>query len=356
MSSSKLYAFAADGEVYPCQNPANTAVCQALLDKSETYPDTGKDHYRRKAYREAAETVTVLLHSIPAACAGRSGGRIDEEVVKYFGPRTSQFIIDYCRENPLPAPGQPSIYQQMHAGGCAPKCAHKDNQPIWDTLIKKAASYPPEKKYNKQAVLIAASKVLNIDYSIPSLEFGRGTSWGGLVKLESSGLTQGMADFIADYCIKHREPASFTKHKDNQPLYDALVKKAASYPPEKKYNNHAYLRAAAEVLGLSYSLPALEWNDPLSNILCVPGAFRRQLGPKTFQFIRDFYTTERPVRCAANQRVYKTIKEALFLNQYCRENLALSIASLAQPLTKETVDTALPSHFPMIRAVVKAAL
>jgi hypothetical protein len=262
MSSSKLYAFAADGEVYPCQNPANTAACQALLDKSETYPDSGTDHYRRKAYREAAETVTVLLHSIPDAYESWDTGRISNEICRYFGDSTSQFILDFCTAHPLTSP---TVSQKMSS---APKCTHKDNQP----------------------------------------------------------------------------------------LYDALVKKANSYAPEKKYNKQAYLSAAAAVLDLDYSLAALEWNDIFASILCVPGKFRSQLGPKTFQFIRDFYTTERPVRCPANQAVYKTIKEALFLNELCRENLALSIASLAQPLTKETVATALPNHFPMIWAIVAAAL
>ncbi len=364
-SKTALYAFAADGEVYPCQNPANTAVCQALLDKSQTYSTckVNGDYYRRKTYRDAAETVTILTHSIPAAVASDDKWRIYDEVCKYFGPRTTQFINNYCDDHPQGAPGGPSIYQQMHsppAGSCEPKCVNADNQPIWDALIKKANSYPPEKKYNKQAVLKAASKVLDIDYSIPSLQFGLGTSWGGLVKLESSGLTEGMADFIADFCIKNR-PAptpspgggkTFTVHKDNQPLYDALMEKVASYPPEKKYSADAYRRAAYNVLTLDYSLPALDWEDAYS-LDKIP-----DVGPKTYEFIRDFYIkkTEKKLGCAANQAIYETIKGALFLNEYCRENLALSIANLWSPLTKETVDTLLPNHFPMLRAVVKAAL
>jgi DNA polymerase/3'-5' exonuclease PolX len=263
MSSSKLYAFAADGEVYPCQNPANTLVCQALLDKSETYPDSGTDHYRRKNYREAAETLTVLGQNIPAVCASGDTTRITDEVCRFFGDRTAQFILDFCHENPAPAAKRASIHQQMHD---APKCTHKDNQP----------------------------------------------------------------------------------------LYDALVKKAASYPPEKKYNKQAYLSAAAAVLDLDYSLPALEWNDIFSYYSVASKI--PYTGPKTFKFIKDFYTTERPVRCAANQRIYETIKDATYLTTACRENLALSIACLAQTLTKETVATALPNHFPMIWAVVAAAL
>ncbi len=154
-----LYAFAVDGEVYPCQNPVNTALCQALLDKSETYGHTGRDYYKRQNYIEAAETVTVLGHSLAAVNLADSTEVVDK-ISGYFGPHTTQFVIDFCKKNP-PVQRGPTIAQIMHQGRpvTPPKrnCAHPDNEPVYAAVMARARSYPPEKKYNRQAYLNAAA-------------------------------------------------------------------------------------------------------------------------------------------------------------------------------------------------------
>ena len=135
-SRTPLYAFAADGEVYPCQNPKNTALCQALLDKSETYGHTGRDYYKRQNYRLAAEDVTVLLHSLPNTNFADYTEIVDK-ISGYFGPHTTEFIINWCKKNPPvgptapTAPTAPSIYQQMH---------QPMRQPRPPTIIKVALS------------------------------------------------------------------------------------------------------------------------------------------------------------------------------------------------------------------------
>ncbi len=157
MATSKLYAFAADGEVYPCQNPKNTPLCQALLDKSETYGHTGRDYYKRQNYIEAAETVTVLGHTLAAVNFADSTEVVDK-ISGYFGPRVGAFVLEWCKENPPCPPSAPSIAQIMrHHHTPKLKCAHADNEPVYAAVMARARSYPPEKKYNRQAYLNAAA-------------------------------------------------------------------------------------------------------------------------------------------------------------------------------------------------------
>jgi hypothetical protein len=221
-SKTALYAFAADGEVYPCQNPNNTALCQALLDKSETYPDEARDKYRRRAYRDAAETVTVLSQDIPAVCKTLDTTRISAEVCRYFGDRTTQFILDFCHKTPEPAPAAPSLYQKMYQLGpeVNPTCAHKDNQPVWQALIEKAASYPPEKKYNARAYLLAASDVLDLDYSLAEIDWV-----GRFDPLEDKMTYFGPKtyQFIKDFFI-NKSDAGAVKCLQNLRVYQAIKK------------------------------------------------------------------------------------------------------------------------------------
>jgi hypothetical protein len=162
MSSTPLYAFRSNGEVYACQNPRNVPLCQALLDKSETYGHTGRDYYKRQNYIEAAETVTVLSHTLAAVNLTDSTEVVDK-ISGYFGPRTTEFIIDFCKKNP-PTAFRPSIHQQLRT----PKlnCAHPDNEPVYKKVMDRAAAYTPEKKYQREAYLNAAASLAALKVSL----------------------------------------------------------------------------------------------------------------------------------------------------------------------------------------------
>ena len=191
-----LYAFAADGEVYPCQNPANTALCQALLDKSETYGHTGRDYYKRQNYIEAAETITVLGHSLAAVNLADST-EVANKISGYFGPHTAEFIIDFCKKNPPVAQG-PSIAQIMHQGRPTTppkiKCACADNQPVYEELMAHARSYPPEKKYNREAYLNAAAALAAHPLSLKTKPH---TAW------EIKGIGAATRQFIRNAADRH---------------------------------------------------------------------------------------------------------------------------------------------------------
>jgi hypothetical protein len=168
MSSTPLYAYRADGEVFPCQNPHNVPLCQALLDKSETYPLTGKgshpkNTYKYKNYVDAAETVAILTYSIPHINFEDSVAVVDK-LRNYFGPSTTEFIIDFCKKNTPAPPSRPSIYQQLRTRKV--KCAHPDNEPVYKAVMDRAAAYPPEKKYQREAYLNAAASLAALKVSL----------------------------------------------------------------------------------------------------------------------------------------------------------------------------------------------
>lgn len=168
MSTAPLYAYRADGEVFPCQNAYNVPLCQALLDKSETYPLAGKgahpkNTYKYRNYVDAAETVALLTYSIPHVNFA-DGAAVVDKVGRYFGPSTTEFIIDFCKKNPPAPPSRPSIYQQLRTRKL--KCSHPDNEPVYKAVMDRAAAYPPEKKYQREAYLNAAAALASLKVSL----------------------------------------------------------------------------------------------------------------------------------------------------------------------------------------------
>jgi hypothetical protein len=144
-----LYAFSADGEVYPCQNPKNTALCQALLDKSQTYSAEGRDVYRRAAYVDAAETVTVLGHALSGTDFADSTAVVDN-ITAYFGPRVGAFVLEWCKKN-LPPPPPTTIYQIMHAPRRSPRLAEKGGSAASEPTV----ITPPKPSLKRSTATIA---------------------------------------------------------------------------------------------------------------------------------------------------------------------------------------------------------
>jgi hypothetical protein len=85
----------------------------------------------------------------------------------------------------------------------------------------------------------------------------------------------------------------------NQPIYLALIDKAASYPPEKKYNAAAYKKAAENVLNCTKNI----FTD------LRPATYDRipTVGPSTELFIYNFITANRDT--AIKNKVETPIKE-----------------------------------------------
>jgi hypothetical protein len=107
------------------------------------------------------------------------------------------------------------------------RCAHPDNTPICQALLNKAAAYPPEKKYNRDATMRAAQKCSELTYSLSSLTWGH-WAW--------SYPPMARTQFGANICrfiqsVIENPPPVKCRNADNQPIYQALVGEGRELPP-----------------------------------------------------------------------------------------------------------------------------
>ena len=161
MAPTSKYAFGPNGEELRCAVPANTPICQALLDKAAAYPAEKK--YNRDATMHAARKCAELTFSLYSLAWGHWAWSHPPMVRAQFGVNICRFIRSVV-ENPQPV-----------------QCRNADNQPIYQALVEKAASYPPVEKWAAQAYataaagLAAAAESLKVNcyaaYGIPGTGF-----------------------------------------------------------------------------------------------------------------------------------------------------------------------------------------
>jgi hypothetical protein len=199
------------------------------------------------------------------------------------------------------------------------RCAVPANTPICQALLNKAAAYPPEKKYNRDATLQAARRVEALRFSIPALNWVGQWTPRELKEDFSYGMIRHMRDLVEN------PPPVKCRHADNQPIYQALVEKAASYPPEKKWQGVAYATAAAAVAAMTESLK--ENHYAAESCLGV--------GDATGDFIVE--TAERifcPTTCLENKALYNYL--SMFGSDQPAD--ARALAAVAQHPTQLTLD------------------
>lgn len=132
-------------------------------------------------------------------------------------------------------------------------CVVPQNQPIYQALLDKAATYPADKPYQARAYKKAAESILSYKEDI----YRELALYGWLPKA-IDWIGEKIEDYIGDF-IKNTpvppvtsQPASVTTTKcvipGNQPIYQALLDKAASYPADKSYQAKAYKKAAESIL------------------------------------------------------------------------------------------------------------
>jgi hypothetical protein len=212
-TSSTISAVDAQGCEYSCRVPENTPICQALLNKADSYPPEKK--YNARAYMNAAEAVAAARYSLPAA--GHLGGACS--CTGEFTPAPLKFIREFFKN------------------GGKLQCAHPDNQPIYEALLAKAAAYPPEKKYqiaacmNGAMVLAATTTSLKVDrYGAFNLDVG-----------------DSLLSFIIDTITRVYPP---TKHPENATLFHratytcpAAAPAIAAHPEKLRVDSNGLLMA-----------------------------------------------------------------------------------------------------------------
>jgi DNA polymerase/3'-5' exonuclease PolX len=133
-------------------------------------------------------------------------------------------------------------------------CTIPANQPIYQALLDKGASYPAD-KWRASAYRKAAETVSKYEANIYE-EFAKYNGFAGYKPMAIGNSTENfIRDFIKAESEKPKTPAAAEPTTGgtkctvpaNEPIYQALLDKAASYPADKVYQARAY-RDAAEKL------------------------------------------------------------------------------------------------------------
>lgn len=137
-------------------------------------------------------------------------------------------------------------------------CVVPQNQPIYQALLDKAATYPADKPYQAKAYKKAAESILTYDRNI----YDAVTKSGYFAEPVFVG--EKIAEFIYNFVENPpvapvtSQPAPITPIKcivdENQPIYEALLDKAATYPADKTYQAKAYKKAAESISVLRHSI------------------------------------------------------------------------------------------------------
>lgn len=284
--------------VHPSENQA---IYDALLKKAASYP---KDKYfQRKNYEGAANKVHSLWHNLYSVNLDDSASVCDN-IQSYFGPKTSEFIIDFIKNNPLVKQKKEVKEEKSES-----KCAHPANEDIYKSLNEKANSYPADKIYQKAAYMKAAKKIADLDvnlWAVPTLEyfkildtFGPSTyshiddfitdnyndSYLKITKDESSATYGEQKSDDEKAVALHKSYMEDVMVKENTGLYNALIKKAESYKDNQEFQKKAYLKAANMVATADFSYYSEEGEDDIS----------MYWGPKTGDFAFE-YLEQNPLK------------------------------------------------------------
>ena len=204
------------------------------------------------------------------------------------------------------------------------ECINPENTPICQALLNKAAAYPPEKMYNRAATLLAAHRCVGLRDALSSFPW-EGPRGGSCPPHFKKDFGLAIRRFIRDF-LKNPPPPVKCVCPDNQPIYQELIWKSESYPPEKKYNARAYARAAAALAAHPSSLknnPSEAWSvdgcgyaaqvfmrDTAARLFC-PTLLRDN--KPLYEYLRRFTATPADVRAA---ELVASWANRIYLDQY----------------------------------------
>lgn len=132
-----------------CTVPQNQPIYQALRDKSAAYPPD--KHYQAKAYMKAAETILTLTRNL------YDGGDFYADDLPGIGEKIEDFINDFIENTPEPVA---TVSEPVKT------CVVPQNQPIYQALLNKAATYTGEMIYLQRVWKAVADAVANYNRNL----------------------------------------------------------------------------------------------------------------------------------------------------------------------------------------------
>lgn len=139
-----------------CMHPANKDIYDSLVWKANNYP--ADEIYRKNAYMKAAQKVADLDVNL-WACTPLEFLKI----LDTFGPSTAKYIEEFITDNY--EHDYLEIAKEEYTDSLPQKILHKENIGLYNALLKKANSYMPDQKYQKEAYQKAANMVATADFS-----------------------------------------------------------------------------------------------------------------------------------------------------------------------------------------------
>lgn len=240
-----------------CVISQNQPIYDALIAKASTYP-VDLLPYHAKDYQKAAKALLTDRYNLYDVIGNENLDQFRQSV-----PNASirVFIYDFVNKDTTPKKQVPTN---------TPTCAVAQNQPIYEALIAKAASYPTDKPYNAQAYKKAAESLLTYRHNLYDVIANR-TWYRHCQALPNAGtrIKKFIQMFIEVNPLVQSQIVKNAKliHCDvpyNQPIYLALLNKADSYSAEEYYQAKAYLKVAQSLLTYPHNIYDLLKKDEFS--------------------------------------------------------------------------------------------
>ncbi len=169
-----------------CANPKNQMLYQHLLNKVASYP--ASQPYKAKAYKKAAESIRNCPFDLRT--------KEHPEDIFFIGPSIAKYIKDFIN-HPCSISFCSTCEMATTPELDVPQCVVPANQPIYDALLAKAASYPAEKHYKAKAYKKVAESVLTHTWDINEIA-KKGTWWQGQGQ-HVPGCGDSIKQFITDF-------------------------------------------------------------------------------------------------------------------------------------------------------------
>ena len=165
-------------------------------------------------------------------------------------------------------------------------CTIPANQPIYEALVAKAKSYPPSEPFRRRAYENAAMRLLTHDKDLFGIESRTYELDDHLDQYWGPRTAAFILNFIKESPREAAKPKCLWAPA-NEPIYTALLEKAASYPATQPYQAKAYRAAAEKLSAVDIDLYANFGNTKYYEVL-------DKFGPKTALFIENFQNSAPP--------------------------------------------------------------
>jgi DNA polymerase/3'-5' exonuclease PolX len=217
-------------------------------------------------------------------------------------------------------------------------CVIPENQPIYDALIAKAASYPPQDIYKAATYRKVAHSVATLNTNLYPIIAKYGYFYGTHIPYLGCSTGQFIINFI-------KSPHTVCTVPENQPIYQALITKAATYPADQPWKAKAYKKAAESIA--TYNKNIFKDYELENTCYGIP-----YVGDSIEEFIYNFINT--------TTKKIDTVPQSSIKNTFAAKGMLLCVIPDNQPIYQALIDKAVSypesgNNIYKIKAYLKAA-